>query len=41
MFSSIPMLVGWLIICYAQDVRALFIGRFFTGLALGLANVTF
>lgn len=33
------MLVGWLLICYAYDVRMLFIGRFVTGFASGLMNV--
>lgn len=39
MFSSLPMLIGWLIILYAQNVLTLFIGRFITGFAGGLMNL--
>ena len=33
------MLIGWLMICYAQSVQILFAGRFVTGFAAGLLNV--
>ncbi|XP_074597054.1 facilitated trehalose transporter Tret1-like [Brevipalpus obovatus] len=39
MFISIPFILGWLIIAYAQSVGVLFTGRALTGFCLGVVSI--
>lgn len=38
---SIPATIGWFLIASAQTVTALFAGRFFTGISIGMAAVAY
>ena len=38
---SIPATIGWFLIASAETVTTLLIGRFFTGISLGMAAVAY
>lgn len=40
MFCTIPFVLGWLLICFAQSVAMLYSGRIITGLGCGTISLT-
>ena len=40
MMCSVPFVLGWLLISYAQSVAILYAGRFITGVACGAVSFT-